>query len=290
MALKPSQEQRDAHTILRMTLRTYGLDSKSLADWALESLIAGNSIDQILLELEQRPEYKKAFPEIEERQKRSLAEGIQLTPISPAEILEYRTQAKQLLRSYGLPESFYANNGNFFTLIVNDVSMEELGQRLDLSAKRVKQAPPEVRSVFEDVYGHLSDDALFLTFLNVEATIPALEDMVQVAEAGGAARRLGFGLSAQDMRRVADLNITYDQAVEGFTQLDDVRGLFDETLSERVDFTVGAEGVDAAFRTGAGAADRLARRGEARKAETSGGTGSTIEERGATGLGSAGRR
>lgn len=279
----------NAHEIIRMTLRAYGLDSPRLADWALESLIAGHSIEQILLELEQQPEYKAAFPEIEARQRRSLELGLQLEPIGPSQILEYRTRAKALMHSYGLPESFYTNNQNFFDLITNDVSLDELNARLDLSSKRVANAPPEVRAVFEDVFGTDSDRALFLAFTNVDTTLPALEDMVQVAEAGGAARRFGFGLSRAEMERVADINVSYDQAVAGFRQLDASRGLFDETITETQDLTVGGEGIAAAFGM-EGGARALEQRSRARTAETAGSAGSLVEQRGVTGLGPAGKR
>lgn len=279
----------NAHEIIRMTLRAYGLDSPRLADWALESLIAGHSIEQILLELEQQPEYKAAFPEIEARQRRSLELGLQLEPIGPSQILEYRTRAKALMHSYGLPESFYTNNQNFFDLITNDVSLDELNARLDLSSKRVANAPPEVRAVFEDVFGTDSDRALFLAFTNVDTTLPALEDMVQVAEAGGAARRFGFGLSQAEMQRVADINIGYDQAVAGFRQLDASRALFDETITETQDLTVGGEGIAAAFGL-EGGARALEQRSQARTAETAGSAGSLVETRGVTGLGPAGKR
>lgn len=287
---EPTYEIRDAHTILRATLRTYGLDSPSLADWALQALIAGSSIEQILLELEQRPEYKAAFPEIEARQRRSLELGLQLEPIGPAEILEYRTRAKALMHSFGLPESFYSNNQNFFDLIVGDTSLDELNSRLDLGSRRVANAPAEVRAVFDDVFGADSDQALFVAFTNIDTTLPTLEEMVQVAEAGGAARRFGFGLSEAEMRRIADINISYDQAVQGFSQLDARRALFDETITESADFTVGGEGIAAAFNLEGQAAQQLEQRAKTRAAATAGSTGTLSEQRGITGLGEAGRR
>jgi hypothetical protein len=289
MAPIPSQEQRDAHTILRQTFRYYGIDSVRLADWALNSLIAGNSPEQILLELEQQPEYKTAFPEIEERMNRAAARGVQLNPISPADILEYRTRAKQLMRSYGLPENFYDSNDNFFALIVEDVSLEEFNSRLDLSAKRVEQAPPEVKAAFADYFGYLNETALFMVFTNVDTKLPELEDMVQAAEAGGAAARFGFGLNKNQAERLAGMNLDYEMAVEGFTKLDAARNLFDETLYE-TDWTVGDEGAAAVFGLEGGASEQLARRGEARKSETAGSSGAGIEERGVTGLGQAGKK
>lgn len=285
MALAPTQQQRDAHALLRETFARYGLGGEALATWALESLIAGKGIDQILLELEERSEFKQAFPEIEARRQKMAQTGIQLAPISPVEILQYRTQAKALMASYGLPASFYASNEDFKDLIVGDVSMAELNDRLEASAKRVAQAPPEIRAVFGELYGAASDDALFTLFVDVERGLPALQEMVQTAEAGGAARRFGFGLAREEMELMASYNVDYEAAIQGFGKLYQERGLFDETISESADYTVGNQGVAAAF--GLEGQDALAKRGEARHAATAGYAGGGFSEVGATGLGTA---
>lgn len=274
----------------RSVLAQWGLDSQSLIDWANEKLKDGESVEKILFDMERRPEFDAAFPEIKARRERAAATGIQLGPIGPGEILEYRTRGKQLMRSYGLPDIFYDENRNFFELIVNDVSLDELNSRLELSAKRVVQSPPEVRAAFEDMFGTEGDRALYLLFVDADQALPSLEEMVQTAEASGAAARYGFGLTKIEAERMAAANIEYDAAVEGFTNLDKARNLFQETISETEDFTVGGIGIAAQFGLEGGEAERLARRGEARLAETSGKGGASIEERGVTGLGEASKR
>ena len=285
MAVVPTQAQRDAHAILRETFARYGLGAQALATWALDQVIMGKGIDQILLELEERPEFKAAFPEIEARRQKSAETGIQLSPISPAEILEYRTQAKALMASYGLPATFYGQNGDFFDLIVGDTSMAELNDRLEKASRRVVNAPPEIRQSFTVMFGHAGDDALFTLFVDVDRGLPELEEMVQTAEAGGAARRFGFGLSRAEAELMASYNLDYEAAVAGFGKLHENRGLFDETLYEGQDFTVGQQGIAAAF--GLEGQDALAKRGEARRAETSGGAGGGFDQVGAIGLGTA---
>lgn len=288
MAVVPTQSQRDAHALLRETFARYGLGGEALATWALDQIIAGKGIDQILLELEERPEFQAAFPEITARRQKSAETGVQFSPISPAEILEYRTQAKALMSSYGLPSNFYSQNGDFFELIVGDVSMSELNDRLEIAAKRVVQAPPEVRQAFGDMFGYAGDQALYTLFVDVDRGLPSLEEMAQTAEAGGAARRFGFGLSRQEAELMASYNIDYEQAVQGFGKLSEHRGLFDETLYESEDFTIGQQGVAAAF--GLEGQEALAKRGEARRAETSGFSGGGFEDVGAIGLGTAEQR
>lgn len=274
----------------RSVLAQWGLDSPSLVAWADEKLRAGESIDKILFDMERRPEFAAAFPEIEARRKKQDLTGVPLAPIDPGTILDYRVQAKSLMRSFGLPASYYDNTSVLFNLVVNDKSLSELNDALELTQRRVMNAPPQIAEVFTEQFGPDSLSAMLLAFTNDEQTIPALEDMVQRAEAGGAARRLGFDLSTPEMQRVADINLTYDQALSGFQTLDEKRGLFDETLSEREDLTVGDTGIGAAFGIGGGDAQQLQHRAESRRAETAGSAGDLYGEKGAAGLGAAGRR
>lgn len=274
----------------RSVMAQWGLDIPSLIEWANQKLLAGESIDKILFDMERRPEFDTAFPEIKARRDRAASTGLQLSPIGPGEVLEYRTQAKALMRSYGLPASFFDNNSNFMDLIVGDVSLSELDDRLQTASRRVANAPFEVKAAFGDLFGVASDNALFMLFTDVDRAMPELENMVQASEASGAARRFGFGLTAAEADLMQSYNIEYDRAVEGFGSLDAQRNLFDETLSEQQDFTIGREGINAQFGLEGGAAEALKRRGEARKAETSGSAGGGSEQRGVTSLGAAGQR
>lgn len=286
-------EQLDSHALIQNTLATYGLGGKALSDWVLQSIIDGKGVAQIILELEQRPEFKAAFPEIELRRNLppgNLTRDLQIEPLSPAMILDYRTKARSMMRSYGLPQRFWDENHNFQDLIVQGVSLDELNQRMEQGSKRVYQAPPEVRAVFEEIFGTDGDLALFQLFVDPERAIPELENMVQIAEAGGAAKRLGFGLTLAEMQRMEAANITYEQAVEGFRNLDERRLLFEESLYERDDLTVGDQGIGAAFGIAGGDVTELERRAEAREASTKGKGGVLAENRGVTGLGGAGLR
>ena len=274
----------------RSVMAQWGLDQPSLIEWANQKILAGESLDRILFDLERRPEFDAAFPEIKARRDKMDQTGVPLSPIGPGEILDYRVQAKALMRSFGLPPEYYDNQTVLFNLVVNDKSLAELNDSLDLLQKRVANAPPQIGQVFSEVFGADARQAMFLAFTNDEQTLPALENMVQQAEAGGAARRLGFDLTAAEMGRVADINLGYDQLVSGFASLDEKRSLFDETISERDDYTVGNEGVGAAFNIGPGEARKLAQRGESRAAETGGQAGTLTEQKGVSGLGTAGRR
>lgn len=284
-----SYSDPDALDYFQSVMAQWGLNSPSLIQWANEKILAGESIDRILFDMERRPEFDAAFPEIKLRRQRQEQTGVQLSPITPGEILDYRVQAKALMRSFGLPASYYDNAQVVRNLVVNDKSLSELNDALEYTQRRVANAPEQIQQVFGEVFGPDALNAMMLAFTNDEITLPALEDMVQTAEVGGAARRLGFDLSVAEMYRVADTNLAYDDLVAGFGTLDERRALFDETITERTNLTVGEAGVEAAFGLGGEGARDLAQRARSRAAETAGAGGELTEQRGVSGLGQAGK-
>jgi len=273
---------------VKALLDRYGLGS--LAEWATGVIIDDMSEDEFQNLLYDRPEFKAAFPEIEGRQQRAKQLGISMTPISPEDVIAYRSGYRQLLRSYSVPPNLWDSNADIAEQIIGDKSLDEINAGLELVSKRVHLAAPEVRSMFDELTGNNGDTALFLMFLNPTQAPAALEEMVEQAEIGGAARRFGFNPTRDRIEQLALYNIDYGQATEGFAQLDEVRGLFDESLFENVDYSAEEEGASAVFGIGGGAAEKLKQRAETRTAQTAGGSGGLQEERGATSLGGAGRR
>jgi len=275
--------------MLTTLLKRYGLEG--LTNWASDAVVRGLSPEEIEVALYDRPEFKAAFPELEGRQKRASDLGISLPPISAEDVINYRSQARQMMRSWGVPPNMWDTNADIANWIIGDVSLEELASRMELASTRVQQAAPEVRQMFDELTGYRGDQALFTVFLDPTKAPTILEDWVQQAEFGGAARRFGFELERDRIEDVARYNISYGQAIEGFGQLDEMRGLFDESMFEEgIDYEAEEEGVAAAFGLEGGASEKLKRRAEARTAQTAGSAGGTIEERGATSLGGAGRR
>jgi hypothetical protein len=269
-------------------LRRYNL--QAIAEWVSQRITAGASPDQIWLEIYDQPLFKQMYPEIGAREELMRGTGITMAPLDPEKIISLRNSYRAVMRSWGLPESFYSHQRDFFNLIVQDVSPDELNQRLETANDRVRAAPPEVRQAFNEIAGIAGDDALFALFVDVNKAMPELEKLVRVAEAGGAARRFGFSLARSEMERLGGYGVGYGQLTEGFASLDERRGLFDETLFEEEDYTVGEEGIEAVFGLEGGATEKLKQRAGTRTAQTAGSSGGISEERGATSLGGAGRR
>ena len=269
-----------------------------LADYGLDDLIAivdqwirgGMSIDEAMLQLRDPKTdagriFDARFPAIQLRRATGLA------PISPAEYVAYERQATQILRSAGLPQGFYDSREDFTNLLAGDVSIGELNQRINDGFVAVSRAPAEVRDAFGSFFGANGDAALASFFLDQSKSLPILQEIVDTAQVGGAARQFGFGIDRGRADQIRQTGVGFEQARSGFGTLAALKPVFEETISEAVDLTAEGIGTDAVFGLDQGQGARtVQRRVDERVAAGSGlSGGGAAGERGGFGLGSARR-
>lgn len=271
--------QRDALARLSGLLQGYGLSG--MLEWVKSKLIAGASEAEIQLELYEQDAFKARFPVIEARRK------AELNPVSVAEVLEYETRGRELLRRAGITQESFMTTDYLQGLMTNDVSLAEVQDRLNDGLLRVQSAPPEVRTYFGNIFGTNSDVAMAQLFLDPDKAVPELEKMASTAIAGGIGQRFGINIAEGIAREIADTGVSDGAIWQGFSQLDSMRTLFDETISEGTDLTVEGEGIDAIFNTGAGGQAAIERRLQTRSAAFKGGGNAAATDRGAVGLGVA---
>jgi hypothetical protein len=205
-------------------------------------------------------------------------------------VLAYERAGTQLMRSAGMPPSFYDHPDDFVGLQVNDVGMAELGERVNQGFERVISAPREVREAFTSFFGPSGDAALASMFLDPTKALPALRQQVGAAEVAGAGFSFGFRLDRNRSMDIAARGFDYQSATERFTNLVQTQPLFNETISETKDLQVEEEGAQAVFGlAGAGEAlTAIERRGQERAAAFEGGGGAQGSvSSGARGLGSS---
>jgi hypothetical protein len=276
----PSENGADA--MVRELLRDFGLEdlTDELLRWIREGLDPGS--DEFYQRLRATERYQQRFRANEERR----AAG--LTVLSERQILDFENTARSMLRANGLPQGFYDDPDDFVTLLVNDVSPAELQTRIEDGYVRVAQHP-EIRAVYGEWFGANGDSALAATFLDPQKALPLLEKEVAAAELGGVGRVFGFNVQQGDAFATATTAgpMSRDALNSGFQRLAQVRGLFQETLSERGDDLV-AEREGLGFAFDVGDAERVRGRVRQRLADLSGGTGRVASgQRGMIGTGSA---
>ena len=274
----PTPAQSDAKVLLDRLLDSYGLSS--LKDWAWQQVVLNRSTDEIVSYLYERPEFKARFPAIEARQKAGLA------PISAQDYITYEEAARQAMRGANLPAGFWDKPSDFTSLIANDVSVDELNNRITQGYQRVAQAPQVVRDAYRGYFGINGDAALAAQFLDPTQAQSVLADRVRQAEFGGTAVEHGWSISAPEAAQWSKRDLGIGEVQSGFSRLDDLRPLLDETMTETAepDLTK-QEGLEVAF--GEHDASVFTRRLAARKAAEAGRGGAASSDTGAVGLGEA---
>lgn len=272
-----SAYQQDAVAYLQALLEDYGLGS--MATWAYEQVVAGNSPEMVMQLLRERPEYRQRFHVIFERQKRGLS------AISPAEVIAYERQARQLMMRSGLPPGFYDSTDDFNAFLIGDVSLAELNDRIEGARVAIYQTDPTVRDEMVNLYG---EGGLMAHWLDPAKALPVLQKRRAAAESSAAGVRSGFGrLSRDEAERMYDLDIDQREAEQGFATLVSSRELFSSLPGENTDEIDRRAQLGAAFGGDALARERIERRAAARKAVFGGGGGYAESKTGFGGLGSA---
>jgi hypothetical protein len=151
-----------------------------------------------------------------------------LRALSPAAYIALEDQYQEVMRQYGLPESYYAKTGTgvqegFRKLIENDVSNIELEDRISTAQKRVLNANPEVTAALKQFYPDITNADILAYTLDPKNAIENIKRKVTAAEIGGAAIQAGIGYSGDtpEARRaraeqLGAAGVTKDTAEKGF--------------------------------------------------------------------------
>lgn len=272
--------------------KSFAASAAVLREWGLEELIpeldtyirGGRSWEEFELGFydkatKQGQVVERIFPEWGQRR----AAG---NPLSIGAIVTYRAQAKQLLRSAGLPEGFYDEPGDFSSFIVRDVSLVELNDRVQRGYLAAANAPQETKDALRQFYG-VSEAGIAAYFLDPSRALPAIEKQIAAASTGGGAVRAGYGaLTSTEAERLAGLGVTGAAAVDAFGSLVQAGQLFDSLPGFDEDGISREEQIG--FITGdAKAGAKVRRKAETRAAETVGGGGFASDRTGFSGFGTA---
>lgn len=201
---------------LRTLLAPYGLES--LADAAasqfLDGVVSGPELE---LWLESQPVVQQRFSAVFERRERGLP------PISMLDVVEYERRSRELASMYGLPDGFIDTN----RLLVEDVSVAELGERVQTAAD-VIESRPDVVEQLQSMYNLDVGDAIAYA-LDPDTGLPAVQRRFAAARVGAQATRQGFGqLSSTEAEGLTGLGVTEEQAEQGFATL----GRFDQVTGQ----------------------------------------------------------
>lgn len=191
LAVQAAQAQRQsAYDLLLEQFKQYGLSD--LVEPLKNLITSGASPSEFTIRLRESEPYKKRFAANAQR----IAKG--LRALNEADYLATEDQYQEVMRQYGLPESYYAKDATgkqagFEQLLANDVSNVELADRLMVGQERVLNANPEILNTLKKFYGDSITNGDILAYvLDPNKAIKDIQRKVTAAEIGAA--QVGAGL------------------------------------------------------------------------------------------------
>ena len=271
-----TQEQKSAKAAITGELAKYGL--ASLGTWAWDSFTGGAALEQIMLDLRDRPEYKTRFAGLDAL--RASGRGI-----TEAQWINYEQSAASLMRAKGLPEGFYDGPEDFAKFITGEVSLAELDDRLTMAQNAALSAPVEVRDELARLY-NVGAGELTAFWIDPDKALPLLERKYTSARLAAESSRTGFGsLTAVQAERIASYGADPAQAGATFSRLASM-GELTATMSGEEEVSR-QDLLDASFGQDSQALGRVERKARRRVAAFEGGGTFASSQTGIGGLGSA---
>jgi hypothetical protein len=218
-AAQAQAERQSAYDILLSEFTRYGL--ASLVEPLKGFIISGASPAELTIQLQNSDAYKKRFAANADR----IAKG--LSALSPAEYVAVEDQYQNIMRNYGLPESYYAKDTmgtqvGFQTLLANDVSATELEERVLTAQDRVLKAAPQVSQALKAFYPDITNGDILAYTLDPTKGLDAIKRKVTAAEIGGAAIGQGLTTGVTRAEELAAAGVTKQQAQEGYQTIAEV--------------------------------------------------------------------
>jgi len=212
-------ERRSAYDLLLSEFKQYGLEALVTP---LRSLIEeGVSPSEFTLRLRETDAYKKRFAANAQR----VAKG--LRALSEAEYIGTEDQYQDVMRRYGMPESYYTKGelgiqSGFEKFLAGDVSAVELEDRIQTAQNRVVNSNPEVAKALKEFYPGISNGDILAYVLDPANAIEQIKRKVTAAEIGGAAIQSGLKTGMTRAEELAAAGITKQQAQQGFQAVAEV--------------------------------------------------------------------
>jgi hypothetical protein len=183
-AEKKRREGQSAYSLLFAEFDRYGMGA--LVEPLKQFIQDGLSEAELTLRLRETDAYKKRFAANAQR----VAKG--LRSLSEAEYIGMEDQYQNVMRQYGLPETYYTRGEmgrqeGFEKFISGDVSAVELEDRISTAQKRVLNANPEVTQALKQFYPDITNGDILAYTLDPAQGLESIKRKVTAAEIGGAA-------------------------------------------------------------------------------------------------------
>jgi hypothetical protein len=208
-----ADRDKKANALASLTSRfsKYGLES--LIPKIKELVIKGSTEATIALELAETEEYKQRFKANTERLKKGLS------VLDPGTYIGLEDSYRQALRAYGLKQ--FDTDDYVSQFIANDISANELSNRIVTAVQRVQNADPAITNQLKQFY-NIGQNDLVAYVLDPNQQFQKIERQVQAAEIGVAAARQGITAGVQVAEQLAAQGVTQAEAQKGYATIADI--------------------------------------------------------------------
>jgi len=219
MTDKDFAERKSAYDLLYQQFSQYGLGS--LVEPLKNLIIEGVSPSEFTIRLRETDAYKKRFAANTVR----INQG--LRALSEAEYIGLEDQYQDVMRRYGMPESYYKRGdmgiqAGFEKFIGFDVSPVELEDRIQTAQSRVFDANPEVAATLKQFYPGITNGDILAYVLDPKSALPELKRKITAAEIGAGAKIAGLATGLERATELASYGVTKEQAQQGFQTIADI--------------------------------------------------------------------
>ena len=209
--------RQSAFDLLLQQFANYGL--QALVEPLRGLIESGVSPSEFTIRLRETDAYKKRFAANQARINKGLR------ALSEAEYINLEDQYQDVMRRYGLPNTYYARGDmgrqeGFEKFIGGDVSPVELEDRIQTAQRRVINAAPQIKDALTQYYGdEISNGDILAYVLDPDKAIESIKRKVGAAEIGGAATMAGLGAARTRAEELQRFGVTAEQARQGFTTI-----------------------------------------------------------------------
>ena len=214
--LKAEEKRRtgqSSYDLLFEQFNQFGLGGlvESLKGFITEGL----SKAEFTLRLRDTDAYKKRFAANAQRIQKGLR------ALSEAEYILEEDKYQDVMRRYGLPESYYTRGDmgrqeGFEKLIGGDVSPVELEDRIQTAQNRVVNANPEVSKALREFYPEITGGDILAYALDPAKAIENIKRKVGAAEIGAGAMQAGLTTGLARAEELQRYGVTKETAQQGF--------------------------------------------------------------------------
>lgn len=210
---KAFNERESAYNLLYQQMNAYGLGA--LVEPLKNLVVEGVSPSEFTIRLRDTAAYKQRFGANQARIQKGLR------ALSEAEYIGLEDQYQDVMRRYGLPQSYYqrgelGRQEGFEKFISSDVSPVELEDRIQTAYNRVINANPEVGIALRTFYPGITNGDILAYTLDPDKALGEIQRKITAAEIGGAAVQAGLTTNLSDAEYLARYGVTKEQAQSGY--------------------------------------------------------------------------